>query len=87
MPQQVMHWIELTAAVILAVYLFRPRRKPPSHPLPSGDARLLLRRLLAHKKWRVSGNVGAVALRLSGIDFAGKTGYPVHLLGRERLSK
>jgi hypothetical protein len=47
MPQQVVHWIELTVVVVLAIYLFRPRRKPPSHPLPSGDAALLLRRLLS----------------------------------------
>ncbi len=45
MPQQVVHWIELTVVIILAVYLVRPRRRPPSHPLPSGDAALLLRRL------------------------------------------
>jgi hypothetical protein len=54
MPQEVNHWIELTAVIMLAIYLFRPRRKPPSHPLPSGDARLLVRRLLAHKKGHVA---------------------------------
>jgi hypothetical protein len=58
MPQQVVHWIELTVVFVLAVYLFRPRRKPPSHPLPSGDAALLLRRLLAHRR-RASGRIGS----------------------------
>jgi hypothetical protein len=55
MPREVNHWIELTTVIMLAIYLFRPRRKPPSHSLPSADARLLVRRLLAHKKRRVAG--------------------------------
>jgi hypothetical protein len=50
MPHHVNQWIELTVVVILALYLFRPRRKPPSHPMPSHDKALLLRRLLAHKR-------------------------------------
>jgi hypothetical protein len=49
MSQEVNHWLELTGVVILVIFLFRPRRKPPSHPLPSSDTALLLRRLLAHK--------------------------------------
>ena len=47
MPHLVARWIEVTVLIVVALYLVRPRRKPPTHPVPSGDAALLLRRLLA----------------------------------------
>ena len=47
MPPQVVRWILITIAIVIAIYLYRPRRKPPTHPVPSGDAALLLRRLLS----------------------------------------
>ncbi|MGD1071509.1 MAG: hypothetical protein ABSB15_15310 [Bryobacteraceae bacterium] len=53
MPHQAARWIEITVLIVIAIYLVRPRRKPPTHPLPSGDAALLLRRLFARRGKRI----------------------------------
>jgi hypothetical protein len=29
MPHQVVRWILMTIAIVIAIYLYRPRRKPP----------------------------------------------------------
>ncbi len=49
--QQLLSPQHLILLLVVALYFFRPKNKPPVHPIPAGDS-ALLRRI---RSWRKTG--------------------------------